>query len=111
MYRDDIPKRKIADVNAALSLVCDQLKTKYLKLNEHILSNHFNWDEIHLKKSGTMALATKTSEDIQPSTRSDDENRLETQPNPRKDKQKFTIKIYNMAKAQKLKVFFSRLNI
>lgn len=59
LYCDDIPKRKIADVNAVLSLVCDQLKTKFLKLNEHILSNHFNWEEIHLNKSGTMSLATK----------------------------------------------------
>lgn len=81
---------------------------KFLELNEHILSNRFNWDGIHLHKSGTMALATKISEDIQPSTRSDAENRLQTQPNPRKDKQKFIITIYNVAKAQKMKVFLSR---
>lgn len=30
LYRNDIPKRKIADVNAALSLVCHQLKTNFL---------------------------------------------------------------------------------
>lgn len=65
-------------MNAAISFMCDQLKTKFHKLNEHILPHHFNWDGIHLNKSGTMALENKIYAELQSSPISDDENWLET---------------------------------
>lgn len=64
LYREDIPNRKVDDVNEALIFMCRELKVKFLKLNNVILPQHFNWDGVHLNNIGTQILADRIIEGL-----------------------------------------------